>query len=74
MSGVARLAVAVSFALLVVTGTAYGQGRPETSGQDFPDSVVAEIPVGGDPIDVAVLPNAQYLHVANQLFNYYGEH
>jgi len=43
---------------LFVAGTASAQG--------FPDSVVAHISVGGDPTNVAALPNGEYLYVGGE--------
>jgi len=65
-----RTVAAVSFALLVVTEAAYAFDWPETFQQGFPDSVVAQIPVGGDPTNVTALPNGDYLYVGNETVNY----
>jgi YVTN family beta-propeller protein len=40
------------------------------SAQGYPDSVIAQIPVGGDPTDVSVLPNGTHAYVANQTAQY----
>jgi len=36
----------------------------------YPDTVIATIPVGGDPTDIAVTPNGRLVYVANELANY----
>jgi YVTN family beta-propeller protein len=36
----------------------------------YPDTVVANISIGGDPTDIAVLPNGRYAYVANQIVQY----
>jgi YVTN family beta-propeller protein len=56
------MAAAVSGALLVVIGAAHAQG--------FPDSVVAQILVGGDPTNVTALPDGNYLYVGNETVDY----
>ncbi len=33
----------------------------------YPDTVIANISVGGDPTDIAVLPDGRYAYVANQI-------
>ncbi len=47
-----------SLLCLAIAGAAFAQG--------YPDSVVAQIPVGGDPTDLSVLPNGTHAYVANQ--------
>ena len=64
-----RVAVALSV-LAVATGAALALGRTTPLFQDFPDSVVAQIPVGGDPTNVSALPNAEYLYVGNETTDY----
>jgi YVTN family beta-propeller protein len=56
------MAAAWSLLCLVIAGAAFAQG--------FPDSVVAEIPVDGDPTNVAALPNGEYLYVGNETVDY----
>jgi YVTN family beta-propeller protein len=41
-----------------------------SSQSGYPDTVVATIAVGGDPTDIAVLPNGRYAYVANQIAQY----
>ena len=41
---------------------------PQQSG--YPDTVLANIALGGDPSDMAVLPNGRYAYVANQTAQY----
>jgi YVTN family beta-propeller protein len=36
----------------------------------YPDTVLATIQVGGDPTDIAVLPNGEFAYVANQTAEY----
>jgi len=36
----------------------------------YPDTVIATIQVGGDPTDIAVLPNGEFAYVANQTAEY----
>ncbi len=36
----------------------------------YPDTVIASIAVGGDPTDIAVLPNGRMAYVANQVAQY----
>ena len=51
-----------SLLFLAIAGAAFAQG--------YPDSVVAEIPVGGDPSDIAVLPNGRFAYIANEAAQY----
>jgi YVTN family beta-propeller protein len=51
-----------SLLCVVIAAAAFAQG--------FPDSVVAEIPVGGDPTDIAVLPNGRFAYIGNQAVQY----
>jgi YVTN family beta-propeller protein len=60
-----RVAI-VPFALMVIVGAASASGWPSSSLQDFPDSVVAHIPVGGDPHDITGLPDGSYLYIGNE--------
>ena len=39
-------------------------------GSEYPDTVIATIQVGGDPTDIAVLPNGEFAYVANQTAEY----
>jgi len=64
-----RVAVVLSvFAVVARATLALGWAAP--SFQNFPDSVVAQIPVGGDPTNVSALPSAEYLYVGNETTNY----
>ncbi len=51
-----------SLLCLAIAGAAFAQG--------YPDTVVAEIPVGGDPTDIAVLPNGRFAYIGNQAVQY----
>jgi YVTN family beta-propeller protein len=61
-----RIAAAASFALVVSTSSAVASGWSKPSQQGFPDSVVAHVPVGGDPHDITGLPDGSYLYIGNE--------
>ena len=60
---------AVSPGCLALLVAILGLAVAPSSGQDYPDSVIATIPVGGDPTNVTVLPDGEYVYVGSQMYD-----